>query len=259
MPKLKVFSLISKAIIALILVTFLLAAGLSCWIISHHNDYPLNIGNNFDQPVTAYLQGRKMGNIEPGASRIFDLNKVLTINNSDLLIELKSNSNVVLYSRLFTGDELHAMLESVKGQPYWIGSETTVGIYLADTGEQVLSQDDIKAYYDNSHSIELNAQGIAKWNSFHTYTDIPKLDQSLFNREFIIKSNGKEICRGKFYSVASSATYAGIAIIDVLFPLDSEHDQIWIISNYPNNTLGQEYSNVRAELSRVFGELNLLR
>jgi hypothetical protein len=259
MPKSKVFSSIFKVIIGIILVTFLLAAGLLFWIISRHDDSPLNIGNSFNQPVTAYLEGKKMGKIEPGASRIFDLNKVLTITNSDLLIELKSNSNVALYSRLFSGDELHAVLESVKGQPYWIGSETTVGIYLADTGELVLSQDDIKAYYGNSHSIELNAQGIAKWNSFHTYAGVPKLAQSLFNREFIIKSNGKEICRGKFYSLASSATYSGIAIIDALLPLDGEHDQIWIISDYPNNTLGTQYDNVSLALVTVFGELNLLR
>ena len=53
--------------------------------------------------------------------------------------------------------------------------EPGFGIYLADTGELVLSEQHIKAYHRNvhltvseeedTHAIELNQAGIEKWNS----------------------------------------------------------------------------------------------
>ena len=165
----------------------------------------------------------------------------------------------MLYSRLFSPEEYRAVLESVKGTPYWIGGDKSIGLYLADTGELILSQDDIKAYWSNSHSIELNFGGIIRWNSYIDTTGTPKLAQSLFSREFIIKFNNTEVCRGVFYSLASSASYKGIAIIDALLPLDSAHDQLWIISDYPNNSLGPEYAGVASELAVAFAEMNLLR
>jgi hypothetical protein len=133
------------------------------------------------------------------------------------------------------------------------------GIYLADTGELVLSQEHIKAYYGAEHAFELNEKGMSKWNSYHTYTDIPKLSQTLYQRDFILKLEGEEICRGKFYSLASSASYSGIAIIDSLFKADNEYNKIWLISDYPGWSLGMEYSNVSSELARVFEKLGLSR
>jgi hypothetical protein len=137
--------------------------------------------------------------------------------------------------------------------------QVSFGIYLADTGDLVLSQEHIKAYYGIDHSMELNEKGIARWNSYHTYTDIPKLKESLYQKDFIIKTNDREICRGKFYSMLSSASYSGIAIIDAVMPLDNEHNKIWVISDYPNSTLGVEYDDISSELASVFEELNLLR
>lgn len=81
-----------------------------------------NIGNNFDEPVTVYFEGQKMGKINPGKSKIFYPNEVLSTTNTDLLVELKSNSGVLLFSRLYTWDELRIVLESVTGKPYWIGN-----------------------------------------------------------------------------------------------------------------------------------------
>jgi hypothetical protein len=86
-----------------------------------HQGPIFNIGNNFDQPVTVYFQGQKMGKINPGQSKIFYPNEILTKDDPYLLVELKSNSGVVLYSRNFTWDELSAVLQSVTGKPYWIG------------------------------------------------------------------------------------------------------------------------------------------
>ena len=86
-----------------------------------HMDPMFNIGNNFDEPVTVYFEGQKMGKINPGKSKIFWPNDVLSTTNTDLLVELIYNSGTVLYSRLFTWDELTVVLESVHGEPYWIG------------------------------------------------------------------------------------------------------------------------------------------
>lgn len=71
--------------------------------------------------MTVYFEGQKMGRINSGESKIFYPNEVLTTTNSDLLVELKSDSGIVLYSRLYTWDELRIVLESVTGKPYWIG------------------------------------------------------------------------------------------------------------------------------------------
>jgi hypothetical protein len=92
------------------------------WAITHQHPGPIfNIGNRFDQPVTVYFEGEKMSKIDPGKSKIFYVNEVFPKDNSDLLLELKSNSGVVLYSRNFTWDELSVVLQSVTGKPYWIG------------------------------------------------------------------------------------------------------------------------------------------
>lgn len=86
-----------------------------------HPDPAFNIGNNLTQPVTVYFEGQKAGKVNPGESKIFYPNEFFTATNTDLLVELKSDSGVVLYSRLFTWDELRIVLESVLGKPYWIG------------------------------------------------------------------------------------------------------------------------------------------
>jgi hypothetical protein len=109
------------------------------------------------------------------------------------------------------------------------------GIYLVDSGELVLSDHDIKAYRQTSSTIdtiELTKRGIERWNTFQTYTGIPKLDKTLFGRDFVVKLEGEEMYRGKFYSGVSSASYAGVIILDSLFKLDNTHDTISIQLGY---------------------------
>jgi hypothetical protein len=253
---------ILPVIVTLISVACMVVVGTCSLIMSNVHPGPVfNIGNNFPQKVTVFIDALPQGTIGRGQTKIFYPQE---INNPEypgpnILVELKSVAGTVLYSRLFSPEEYQAVLENVKGTPYWIGSDKNIGIYLADTGERILSQDDIKAYWSNSHSIELNFGGIIRWNSYIDMTGIPKLAQSLFSREFIIKLNDTEICRGEFYSVASSSTFKGIAIIDALFPLDSAHDQLWIISDYPGMTLGPDYAGVASDLEVAFAEMNLLR
>ena len=63
-------------------------------------------------------------------------------------------------------------------------------IYLIDNEELVLSEYDIKAFYSADNTLELNENGIEKWNSYLTYQTIPKLADSLFSREFVIRIEG---------------------------------------------------------------------
>ncbi len=124
----------------------------------------------------------------------------------------------------------------ITGSLACVGNDKTeFGIYLADSGELVLSEKHIKAYYPDAHTLELNEQGIEKWNSYLTYTTIPKLDQCLFLKDFVLKIKGDEIYRGKFYSAVSSISYSGIVIMDALFKLDSTNSTIWIKNSYPGS------------------------
>jgi hypothetical protein len=103
----------------LCILTGIVFVGFGC-----HPDPVFNIGNNFSQTVTVYFNGQKMGNINTERSKKFYPNEVLTESNSELLVEFKSASGTVLYSKLYTWDELTEVLESVHGNPYWIGPGT---------------------------------------------------------------------------------------------------------------------------------------
>ena len=132
------------------------------------------------------------------------------------------------------------------------------GIYLADSGELVLSEKHVQAYHTDDTSIELNASGIKKWNSYMTYPDIPKLNDTLFNREFVIKIEGREICRGKFWSWASSTLVSGITITETLFKLNAEHNLLWIRAMYPGAAGGLDAST-SSELENYFEKISKLR
>ena len=132
------------------------------------------------------------------------------------------------------------------------------GIYLEDTGELMLWEKHIKAYNANENTFELNADGIKRWNSYQKYKDIPKLADSLFQRRFILKIEGREICRGTFWSYASSASYSGVVILDSLFTLDAEHNLLWIRSEYPGAT-GKLDPLIGIELESFFKEQGKLK
>ena len=112
-------------------------------------------------------------------------------------------------------------------------NEPGFGIYLVGSGELVLSDQHIEAYYWNSHTIELNGGGIEKWNSYMTDGGMPKLQDTLYQNEFVLKVKGEEIYRGEFYSFASSGSYYGIVILETLFKLDESKNTIVIQYGYP--------------------------
>jgi hypothetical protein len=132
-------------------------------------------------------------------------------------------------------------------------------IILADTGEVLLTEEDIAAYIDEdaifsgSSAFRLNESGRQKWNSHLTYQDIPRLNETLFSREFIMELEGDEICRGKFWSGVSSQSVDGILILDSLFKVDGDLiKEIRIQSGYPGGRLLD--TSIRAELVRFFDE-----
>ncbi len=136
-------------------------------------------------------------------------------------------------------------------------SKENFGIYLADTGELVLSERHVAAYQPDDNTFELNIDGIKQWNSYMVYTDIPKLNDTLFNREFIIKIEGKEICSGKFWSLVSSTLVSGITITETLFKLDGEHNLLWIRATYPGES-GKLDRLISIELESLFKERDKL-
>jgi hypothetical protein len=138
------------------------------------------------------------------------------------------------------------------------GQKEGFAIYLADSGELLLSENEIAAYHGDNSTLELNENGIKKWNSHLTSQDIPKLEDSLYSRDFILKIEGREICRGKFWSNVSSASYSGVVILDSLFKLDSGRNILWIRSDYPGRS---EVLNpaISSELNRFFEKNNRLK
>ena len=107
--------------IIIICLFVLVAGGYIAWNIATHCDDRFNIGNNFNEPATVYFEGQKMGKINSGQSKIFCLEGILTKANTDLLVELKTNSGEMLFSNLYTWEELTDVRRSVTGKPYWIG------------------------------------------------------------------------------------------------------------------------------------------
>jgi hypothetical protein len=140
-----------------------------------------------------------------------------------------------------------------------VGQREGFGIYLADSGELVLSERDIRAFNRADNTFELNENGIKKWNSYLTYQTIPKLADSLFSKDFILKIEGQEICRGKFWSSVSSESYSGVVILDALFEIDSIHNILRIESGYPGSYMGSLDATISSELIRFFERHNLLK
>jgi hypothetical protein len=82
------------------------------------------IENHFDQRVAIYFNGVDVGTIKHGATRTFYPNEVLTKTDTNLLLEVKTDSGNLLYSRDFTWDELSNIIEGLHGkESYKIGPE----------------------------------------------------------------------------------------------------------------------------------------
>ncbi|MEM2931099.1 MAG: hypothetical protein QW797_09625 [Thermoproteota archaeon] len=95
------------------------------------------------------------------------------------------------------------------------------GIYLSESDELVISDEDIVWYNKTSHEIRLTAGGVEKIKALRVpVTGIP----------FVIKIDGKKIYDGSFWVSISSLSYSGI-VIDTLKIQD---DTIKIEKGYPS-------------------------
>jgi hypothetical protein len=142
---------------------------------------------------------------------------------------------------------------------------STFGIYLAETGDLLLSDEDVAAYVRATHKIELNASGIKKWNSYIAYNNsydppIPVLTGGLYQKEFVVRIDDKEYYRGKFWSIVSSQSSTGVVILDAVMPCDSVHNTIQIQYGYPVR-LGGSKDDPRnnQEIFDFFGKLGKLK
>jgi hypothetical protein len=138
------------------------------------------------------------------------------------------------------------------------------GIYRVDTNDLLLSDQDMAAYIQATHKIELNASGIEKWNSYipydHSYNPpIPVLAGGLYQKDFAVRIDDQEYYRGKFWSVASSVNYAGVVILDVIMPCDSVHDTIHIQYGYPAATSSKGDPRNNQEIFDFFAKQGKLK
>lgn len=126
------------------------------------------------------------------------------------------------------------------------------GIYLVEDGELILSTEHIKTYDKNTHEIELNTEGVTKWESYCS----PKLSEGLYTKDFMVSVNSKELYQGKFWSGASSMSYAGVVIMDVLGVFDNK---IRVEYGYPSP--GNQGSDPRnnPEIISYFEKQGLLK
>jgi hypothetical protein len=128
------------------------------------------------------------------------------------------------------------------------------GIYLSDSGELVLSGDHIKTYHSDLQEFELNQQGIDKWNSYLDYESTPKLKDSLFGRDFIIKIGGEEICSGTFWSGICSSLPDGIIISESMLRMDAGHTTIRITAGVlASDNIKSEMKSINEQLADYFG------
>jgi len=148
---------------------------------------------------------------------------------------ITKKTSILLITTLFL---LISLLLSCDG-----GEDVGFGIFLVDSGELVLSEQHIKIYHKETHEIELNEDGIEKWNSYMTYTTIPRLAETLCGEDFLIMVEGTEAYRGRFSSYVVSTIPPGVTIVDTLFKLDSEHNAIRIDIGYPYFPSGEDPRN----------------
>ena len=152
---------------------------------------------------------------------------------------------------LFTGEMKKAVLLLAILTTLSLGAcarnePATFGIYLAKNGELVLSEEHIASYDAAEHDLELNARGIEKWNSYRQDNR-----STLYRQEFIMRVNGREICRGVFTSMISSMLDQGVTIWDTILPLDGQHNKLAVRVSYADDYKGVRYDNVFDELEEA--------
>ncbi len=135
--------------------------------------------------------------------------------------------------------------------------QTGFGLILTDTGETLLTENDIEAYVDDENGFVLNESGIEKWNSHITYAGQPEIKKTLVSRQFIIKIDGEKICSGEFSTMFDSNMISKTVIFESVFRLDEFQHTLWIQDGWgASRTLNPA---TREKLVGYFGEIKLLK
>ena len=137
--------------------------------------------------------------------------------------------------------------------------EQKFGIFLSETGELVLSEEHIEAYNAETHEIELNQRGIEKWNSYMTYESIPKLAETLYNKDFVVRIDDEDVYMGKFWSTVSSAIPDCITITESLMKLDEMHNTIQIRLDFGSQSDSDKDPRNNPKILLFFREQGLLK
>ncbi|AHB13832.1 MULTISPECIES: hypothetical protein [Dehalococcoides] len=106
-------------------------------------------------------------------------------------------------------------------------------LVLMDSAKVLLTDQDISGFNCTECALILSKSGIEKWNAYLGYSDIPKLSNGLYSKDFIIRIDDEEICRGKFWSSVSSTSTEGVIITDCVMELTSSFNCIYLQINYP--------------------------
>ena len=137
--------------------------------------------------------------------------------------------------------------------------EQKFGIFLSETGELVLSEEHIEACNAETHEIELNQRGIEKWNSYMTYESIPKLAETLYNKDFVVRIDDEDVYMGKFWSMVSSAIPDCITITESLMKLDDMHNTIQIRLDFGPQSANDKDPRNNPKIRIFFRERGLLK
>lgn len=114
------------------------------------------------------------------------------------------------------------------------------GIYLLDTDEVVVSDEDIVSYKKSSHEIKLTEEGAKKIEKL-------SLKVPMNGTKFVIKINDRDIYRGWFWSPISSMPCSGVVIETFV-----RNNTIKIETGYPSSHFQGEDPRNDPEVLKYF-------
>jgi len=123
------------------------------------------------------------------------------------------------FSLFFTGIAIVVVWVVLLSQ---VQPPTKFELYLVKSDVLIISGEDVVWYNWTSHEVKLTDEGIQR---------VKGLD--LYQQEFVLKLDGKELYTGMFWSYVSSRICSGIVILDILLIQDGITDVLVIEPFYP--------------------------
>jgi hypothetical protein len=110
------------------------------------------------------------------------------------------------------------------------------GIYLAKDNQLLISTNDIISYDPKTSSFKLSDEAVKRLDSYSAYgpEHTPKINNRLYQQEFLITLHGATLFSGVFWSSLSSASHNGLVLLDsMMFTTTKE---LTISTEYPPST-----------------------